>query len=174
MYNAYILIDYRMAIFKTASNISTRSLNISWRTITIVIQNSCLSAYNINFYVLILRLTYLQSGGSNTLINLLLKPKQQTKDSSVYSDKYNGPFAFFCSYDLDESEQQHIICYFMRLHLVLSRYTIYHSFHNRLPHFVILKDPMNATFIFREKYYTLSLVLPYKVFTLAKNTPKNY
>lgn len=37
-----------------------------------------------------------------SLIKLLLKPKEQTKDLSVYSDKYNGPFAFFCSYDLDD------------------------------------------------------------------------
>lgn len=174
MYNAYILIDYRIAIFKNRIKYQYKVTEYQLADHYNRNTNSCLSAYNINFYVLILRLTYLQSGGSNTLIKLLLKPKQQTKDSSVYSDKYNGPFAFFCSYDLDESEQQHIICYFMRLHLVLSRYTIYHSFHNRLPHFVILKDPMNATFIFREKYYTLSLVLPYKVFTLAKNTPKNY
>lgn len=127
MYNAYILIDYRMATFKNRIkySISTRSLNISWRTITIVIQNSCLSAYNINFYVLILRLTYLQSGGSNTLIKLLLKPKQQTKDSSVYSDKYNGPFAYFCSYDLDESEQQHIIYYFMILEIAFGIITLH-------------------------------------------------
>lgn len=119
VYNVYI--DYRMAFLYTASYISTRLLNISWRTVRIVIQNSCLSACNINFYVLIMRLTYLQSGGLNAIIKLLLKPKQQTKGASVQRSFH----ILSCSYDLDESEQQHITCYFMILEIAFIIITLH-------------------------------------------------